>query len=681
MTADSSAFEVRSICRICVAGCGIRVALSDGVVTAVRGDPEHPASRGYICPKGAGLPWNHHRPDRLDTAYVRGAATTADACAGDLAASIRSLIAQHGVEAFGGYVGTGARSGDVVSLTALNRLLRAIGTPQVYSSMTVDMAPAWRAAEIVAGSAAEISPRWTPDDEASRLVLFIGCNPSVSHGYFTILTDPARRLRRYQQRGGRVWVIDPRATETARRAAGHLAPRPGTDAFILAWLLREVLADAPTPASLAAGVAAQDAAALWEAVQALDRDSVARLADVDTEALDALLADVRAAGRLAIVTGTGVTFAPHALTTELLRWALLAVTGSLDQPGGMFFDPGYGSKLEERLDWRAAPEAGDLAPGAASRPELFALAGERPVAAIIDEIEAGTLKGLLVAGGSPLTAFPEPERLKAALQSLDVLAVVDIARTPLTDMATHVFPALGQLERSGVAAWNGRAAFTPAVVSPAAGRQAAWRLYARIAEAFGADILDGHPADADELDVLETLLATARFDLPALRAAGPWGLPMPAPSGWVRRALPGGRWRIASPTLLARLRALLEASAESAGDLLLVSRRQVQHYSATQYMDEGRRHDAPLLLISPADAQARDIATGDRVRVAGAAGDLSAVAQVTANIRGGVVSLPHGWFDANVAVLISNRDGVDPLTGQPQMSGVPVSVARMQDYK
>jgi anaerobic selenocysteine-containing dehydrogenase len=652
----------------------VRVTIEDGKAVHARGDANHPLSRGYICPKGNGMPWSHYRTDRLNHAYVRGAESSIEHCISDMVEGVHRVVTRHGALAVGSYTGTGGGAGDMVTPTALFRLMNGLGSPQVYSGATVDNAPTWRASEIVTGYAAEVMLRWLPEDEKSKLVILVGCNPRVSHGYFTILTDPGRRIRRFQQRGGRVWVIDPRASETARRATGHIAPKPGTDAFILAWLLKEMLAAPPNPQLLAETVASADLDALRQVLQPLTRDIVVRETDMDGAELDALLAEVRAAGKIAVITGSGINFAAHALTSELLRWALLAVTGSLDMPGGMRFDAGYMSKYEDRAEWKPAPVEGLLAPGAASRPELYSICGQRPAAAIVDEIEAGTIKALLVSGGSPLTSFPETDRVRAALKSLDVLAVFDVVHTPLTEIATHVFPALGQLERAGLVAWNGRAAFTPAVLPPAPGRGFPWRAFGRIAKKFGLDVLDGHDPDtAEELDVLQSVVANARFDLPTLRAAGPAGVAMPMPTGWIYHALPERRWRIASPTLLNRVRGLLVAGAGPSNGLMLVNRRQVSHNGSTHCVDD---YDRPLLLMSPADASARNIDDGDRVRIANSIGSALAVVKVTPEIRNGVVSLPHGWFDTNVAALISGTDGVDPLTSQPQMSGIAVTVVR-----
>jgi anaerobic selenocysteine-containing dehydrogenase len=151
---------------------------------------------------------------------------------------------------------------------------------------------------------------------------------------------------------------------------------------------------------------------------------------------------------------------------------------------------------------------------------------------------------------------------------------------------------------------------------------------------------------------------------------------------WVARAaLAEGRWRIASPTLMSRLKALIDAFRRDQGDLMLVSRRQTQHTSSTQHIRSERRYDRPTLLISPDDAAALGIEDGSDVEVTSAAGSVQAAAEISTDIRHGVVSLPHGWIAANVARLVSGRKGaIDPMTGQPQMSGIPVAVRAMSSW-
>lgn len=752
--------ELRTCCRCCPAGCGIVVTVEGRRVTGVRGDRDHPISRGYTCAKGRALPAFHHRPDRLDHPSMRlppgdapGTPSTdpddpddQDDPAGrpagraaegsivrrrvswsavldDLAARVRGLVERHGPDSVGVYRATGT-SGDTLGRRAAERFVRQLGSTQYYSAATVDVAPAWRAGEMVSGSGRELTPVWVPEHPDSRLVLFVGCNPVVSHGYLTLLSDPIRRIRAFQRRGGRVWVCDPRRTETARLADGHVAARPGTDVVLLAWLVRSLLEEGADRHELARFVDPHDLTRLRAGLEGLDRARVAARCDVAGEDLDRLLAAIRAAGRIAVVAGTGVTFGRHALLTEWLRWVLLVVTGSLDRPGGMWFNPGWMVAVEQRDRWEPAPPEGRVEPGPASRPDLPRLFGQNPCAALVDEIESGRLRALLVAGGSPLTAFPDPDRTAAALRSLEVLAVVDVVATPLTGLATHVLPATGQLERTDLVALE-RTMLAPAVVAPdpATQRRPTWWIFAQLGHRLDLDALGipagvglGEPsppagptppgsvhhtdgggagptapaarsgriddgtalAVGAEPELLRALAAQSRDGADALFAAGSHGVASPPLYGWVRdRALPGGRWRIAPPGMLERLGQVLASPGDrqrrESGPLHLVSRRQVGANNATRYVPPERSADRPVVLLHPEDAAGLGVADGDRVELRSEAGSVVAVARPHDGMRRGVVSLPHGWHDANVCRL-TDAGAVDPLTTQPQMSGFAVTL-------
>src|SRR5439155_14346493 len=127
---------------------------------------------------------------------------------------------------------------------------------------------------------------------------------------------------------------------------------------------------------------------------------------------------------------------------EWLRWVILIASSSLDCATGMYFHRGAIHRLRRRKTASAVPPAPE------SRPELPRVLGQIPAVALADEIEAGNIRALFVTGGNPLTAIPQPARLRAALGRLDILAVVDVAENALTGIATHVLPATGQLERA-----------------------------------------------------------------------------------------------------------------------------------------------------------------------------------------------------------------------------------------
>ena len=77
--------------------------------------------------------------------------------------------------------------------------------------------------------------------------------------------------------------------------------------------------------------------------------------------------------------------------------------------------------------------------------------GQIPAVALVDEIEAGNIRALVRHRRQPADRVPAAGAACAPrCATLDVLAVVDVAENPLTELATHVLPATGQLERADI---------------------------------------------------------------------------------------------------------------------------------------------------------------------------------------------------------------------------------------
>lgn len=679
--------QVRTLCRSCSAACGIVVdvegARGSEQVMGVRGDPQNIRSHGYICPKGASLSEFHHRSDRLEQPLLSGSPVDWDRCLDDLATRLANLRDRFGADSIAVYQGTGAVS-DSLALPAIQALVGGLGTSQFYSAATVDVAPALRAAEMVCGFFSPW-PVWLPEDPAGRLALLIGWNPALSHGYLTMLPNPAERMRAYRSRGGQIWLLDPRRTRTARLADRHLALRPGSDAILLAWLIRELMASGDGLEDFERYTRPADRARLAEVlVDSSLEQTVLETGLAEVELVE-LLAAIRAAGRIAVVAGTGVTLSRDALLAEWLRWVLLIVTGSLDREGGMWFNPGYLTRYEQ-VSPVCAPETGWVGRGPRSRPELPRILDQNPCVALVDEIEAGHVRALIVAGSSPLTAFPEPARLRAALGKLDALVAIDIIATPLTAIATHVLPATGQLERADLVQET-HTMVAPAAVAPVAGRRPMWWMLAQLGRRLDLDLLDGiDPDRTSDLSLIRRMAGAGRESVDSLFAAGPDGLRPPRIYGWVReRALPEGRWRLLPPGLLERLALRLKAStatstangAASSADahgFVLVCSRQLTRTNSTPYMSLKKSPDTPSLHLHPHDALSLGVREGGSVIVRSDVGRVAANVKLDSDLRPGVVSMSHGWFEANVSHLTSSSIDVDPLTCQPPMTGIPVRI-------
>jgi anaerobic selenocysteine-containing dehydrogenase len=362
--AEPVATEHRTFCRICNAACGALVSLEGDRVVGVKGDRDHPLSGGYLCPKGRAMGGWHHHPGRLDRPLVRGEAVGWDATLDDLRDGLTAAVAAGGPNAVGMYKGT-AHYPESAAAPLGSRLLAGLGSRSWYTSLTVDCPAVWLVGELVLGRAALVP---IPDVDAT-LTIMVGTNPIASHGHTFNLTRPKEWLRD-RARDGELWVIDPRRTESADVATAYLAPRPDSDYLLLAYLVRELLdegADVEYLERCAVGV--DD---LRSAVAGFTLDRVVAGTGLAASDVGALLAAIRRAGRVAVVTGTGLNFQPAANVSVWLAWMLGAVTGSLDRPGGMWFNPGYLTQLD-RAAWE--PSDGAAEPGPPSRPELPARFG------------------------------------------------------------------------------------------------------------------------------------------------------------------------------------------------------------------------------------------------------------------------------------------------------------------
>ena len=570
--------ERPSFCRICNAMCGILVTLEGDRVVRVRGDAEHPLSEGYTCPKGRALPEFHHDPRRLDRPVIRGQEVTWDVMLDDLATRVKDTRDLAGPNGIAMYLASGSAF-DSAGRRAAERFLRLLGSRQKYTATTIDTPSKPLVAELVGGWSG-LTPVW--DDERSSLLILIGSNPVVSHGHSNAMPSPLRRLRRHRARGGEIWVIDPRHTETARTADSHLAPRPGSDWLVLAHLVRALLPDPGTSEDEALEARATGIEELRTALEPLSPDITAAGSGVPREELDDLVAAARRHGRVSALTGTGVSMSVTANVAEWLLWALHIVTDSYDQPGGMWFNPGY----LLQLDTRTLPVSdGTAGAGPPSRPELPRRFDEWPCAALISEIEAANVRTLFVVGGNPATAFPDATRTRAALASLKTLAVIDVLPTETTELATHILPAVGALERADLPLLlDGyqlavATQFTPAMVAPVAHRWPLWRMFGELGERLGFDALGGGltPKTATDELLLQRIAERSRGGAEAVFAARHGVVDSGAVFGWVRGLLPNGRWRLAPEALILQLaEAVSTAACKPVEQLQLIAHRQLR---------------------------------------------------------------------------------------------------------
>ncbi|MCB2046884.1 MAG: molybdopterin-dependent oxidoreductase [Novosphingobium sp.] len=676
--ADAKVRQEKTTCRCCSVQCGMLVTIGeDETVLKAEGDRHHPATRGYSCGKGRSIPERHHSSQRLLKPRIDGRATDWDECLADLGGRLNRIIDAHGSTAIGRYFGTGGAY-DTLGMSTLGRLTAALKTPQCYGAATVDVAPLYRAAQMVTGFHAML-PSWSPELEGPSLAIVLGANFCVSHNYMgSDMANPVQKLRDYREGGGEVWTIDPKRTKTAINSDHHLALRPNSDVYLLAWLVRELLAEGADREELESTCSPQDIADLRAAVERFTLDRAIAQTGLEQRELLDLLDAFRRHRQVAILVGTGIAFSPHGLVCEWLRWVLLIITGSLDREDrkGMFFNVTSLAKIE--LGSWSNPSAVDRSdPAPQSRPDLPGFFGDYACAALADEIEAGNLKALIVFGGNPLISIPQPERVARALASLDVLAVIDPFETDLTQMATHVLPSSWQLERSDIRQRPELIQFAPALVAPLGDSKPGWWIVGAIAEKLGIDIFgDDTPlSERDEASLYRQMLGRARVSFDELAEAGVYGIETPRMDGWFRKSVLRERgWRLSPPSMIERLRTLQNEADEEA---MLVAGR-VDFATNSMFFPDAIRRETmpPAIHVSPDLCAMNRLADGDLVRISTKAGHLDGTVKSDGDLQRGTVWMNHGWLGRNVNHLFDTQD-VDTLTTQPFFSSVPVSLEKI----
>jgi anaerobic selenocysteine-containing dehydrogenase len=228
------ATTVYRACTLCEACCGLRFEVEGARILSVRPDPEDPLSKGYACPKGIAIAEVHDDPDRLRQPVRRTPAGDFEPIAWDealafAAAGLRRVREQHGSSALAVYWGNPVihNHGALLLRSAVNA---ALGTRSVYGAGSQDVSPRFAASYYLYGNSLALP---VPDIDRTAWFLCVGANPLVSNGSVMTAPDMRGRLRRLRERGGKLVVVDPRRSETAREADEHVAIRPGTDAALL----------------------------------------------------------------------------------------------------------------------------------------------------------------------------------------------------------------------------------------------------------------------------------------------------------------------------------------------------------------------------------------------------------------------------------------------------------------
>jgi anaerobic selenocysteine-containing dehydrogenase len=334
VAADRTVFRT---CTLCEAMCGLRLDVAGDRIVAVSGDPDDPFSKGWVCPKGLAIADVHHDPDRLRTPLRRTRGGDFEPIGWDaaldlVAERLLDVKRAHGGDAVGVYIGNQIihKHGALLLRAAL---LKALGTRNAYSASSQDTAPRFAASYYLYGASLVIP---VPDVDRTDYLLCIGANPVVSNGSFVSAPNFKERLHAMRQRGGRLVVVDPRRSETAKIADEHVPIRPGTDAAFLLAMVQVLVARGRVDGARMAQVADG-----WDTVvarlAAFTPERVSAFTGVPAATITRLALELADAPRGSAYSRIGTCNAHHGTVSQWATDLLNLAAGKLGAVGGAIF--------------------------------------------------------------------------------------------------------------------------------------------------------------------------------------------------------------------------------------------------------------------------------------------------------------------------------------------------------
>lgn len=524
------------VCPLCEATCGLTLTIEGTAVTGARGDKDDVFSRGFICPKGASFGAADGDPDRLRRPLVRRDGQLEEATWEEafdaVAAGIRPVVERYGPHAVGVVLGN-PNVHTMAGALYPPLLLAGLGTRSLFTASTVDQMPKHVSSGLLFGDALAIP---VPDLDRTDHLLMLGANPLDSNGSLCTAPDFPGRLKALRARGGKLTVVDPRRTRTAKLADRHVAIRPGTDALLLAALAQVLFADGLVDLGALAGQVT-GVPEVADAVRDFTPEAVEAACDVPAATIRELAHDLAGAPTAAVYGRIGASTVALGTLTCWLVDVLNVLTGNLDRPGGAMFPlsatdraprpagPGKGFALGR---WRSRadghPEAKGELPIAALAAEIDTRPrgadGERQGRGAVDggpvagapadgaPVDGGLgespVRALIAIAANPVLSAPDGDRLDKALTSLDFMVSVD---PYLNETARHAHVVLPPPPPSqsahhdfafGAFSVRNQVRYNRAAVPLEAGRMAETEILARLVLAA----IGMHGADPSAVDAL-----------------------------------------------------------------------------------------------------------------------------------------------------------------------------------
>jgi thiosulfate reductase / polysulfide reductase chain A len=677
---------ITSMCEMCVWRCGLIAKVKDGRVVKLEGNPEHPHSKGKLCPRGQSGLMNTYDPDRVLTPLIRvgkrGEGLFRKASwdeALDLVASkMQTIKDTYGPEAM---VFSSTHN---LSQPQFENLLYAFGSPN-YGTQRSLCFNAMITAFLLTYGIEEPSRNY----DNVEFILMVGRNMMEA-----ISTSETSELSHAIDRGAKLVYLDPRYTKTAAKASEWIPIRPGTDsAFLLAMInviTQNELADCDFVRKYVVGCE--------DIVEAMSRYTPAwaeTITGIPAATIERIAREYAAANNNAMAhPGWRTSNFINSFQTERAIATLNALSGNVLTPGGC-------------LSAEVAGESAGLgAPSQPAYPRVSALRldgtpWKYPLVplklGVFQELRDSILSGepyqahgWFISRQNPIQSIPDRTRTMEAFAKMDFIVTVDIIMNDTAWFSDVVLPEASYLERyDPLLPINGKAYLRQPVIEPQGEAKSALWIYKQLGERLG---LGEYFTYEDEEDYLRHQLAPTGVSLEEVKSKGYAELPEEPEKKEITFNTASGKIEVYSETLknagFSPWPTWEEPPVPNENEFYLLTGKVAQQ---TQFGTQNNQllhkySNEPRLWMNTKIASANGLQDGDWVEVSSKVGKANIRLEATEGIRLDCVYMTPGYghlskglktafgVGANDSVL--HETFTDPISGGQALSQTFVTVKK-----
>ncbi|MFC1979998.1 molybdopterin-dependent oxidoreductase [Chloroflexota bacterium] len=681
MTIENDIKVVKTVCNMCITRCGINVNIDNGKIVNVTGMEEHPLHT--LCLKAQAIPELAHSSERLKDPLrkVNGEfkEISWDEAFDFIANKLKDVKDKHGPQAVNIHVG------NAFIATTTEKIIRRFsdlyGTPNYTTGGSYCFLASTIGHFLTCG--VHVLPNYS---QATKCMILWGTNPTES---FPIIGDYINAML---GRGAKLIVIDPKETLLAKKADIHAQIRPGTDCALALGMLHVIITEGLYNIAFIEQwtVGFND---LVEHVKDYTPEKVEEITWVKAGTIRDMARMYANSKPAWISVGISTNHSTNGVQAVRAITVLMGVTGNIDHPGGNIYSPAlWQSSI------RVKGKMPDFMTSVGGMYPLFIKISQESTASPLTEAilseKPYPIKALLIAGCNPVLTMPNTNKVLKAFKKLDLLVVIDIFMTETAKLADVILPGTSFLERQDIRHWRqggiSLVMATNKVIEQIGNSMEDWKIWAELGKRMS---YGEYFTWKDTEELTEYMLEPSGFTLDQLRQT-PGGIFYAPREFWkyIKDGFntPSKKFEIFSkrmeeagydplPTFIEPAESpLSRPDLADKYPLIIIGGPRTIVYLHSEYRNLPslrKLAPEPLLEINPKTANSWGISDGDLVTVESIRGSIKVKAKLTEDIHPKIVSMQHGWSEANANYLTDDKER-DPISGYPGLRSVMCRVVK-----